>query len=60
MEYGAIWWQPNISIKPNSSQEFTIDHKSKKVFEFYLEGINNEGETIVKKEKVSLRQDVKL
>jgi len=59
-EYGAIWWQPNINIKPNSSQDFTIDNKGKKVFELYLEGINRNGETIVKKEKVSLRQDVKL
>ena len=60
MEYGAIWWQPNISIKPNSSQEFTIDHKGKKVFELYLEGINRNGETIVSKKQVKVQQNLKL
>ena len=60
MEYGAIWWQPNISIKPNSTQEFTIDNKGKKVFKLFLEGINNKGETIVNKQFVSLKQNMKL
>ena len=58
LEYGAIWWQPNITIDPNSKLEVKIDTLNEDFFEIHLEGISNKGKFIITSKEFDLLNSV--
>ena len=49
LQYGAIWWEPNITIEPNAKVEFYIADKAQKSLSLFVEGINENGDLIEKR-----------
>ncbi|CAM1343917.1 hypothetical protein [Tenacibaculum amylolyticum] len=48
-KYGAIFWNPNISIAPNGKLDFNIPTNMQKHINIYIEGISESGKLISKK-----------
>ena len=46
INYGAIFWKPNISIDSNNSMEFSIPRNNQKEMKLFIEGITSKGNLI--------------
>ncbi|WP_439128995.1 hypothetical protein [Polaribacter sp.] len=54
INYGAIFWKPNITIEPNSYIKLNIPKDNQQEIRLFLEGISTSGKLISKEKKLDI------